>query len=164
MLSEETSIGQYPVEAIEMMSKIILEAETVFPHEQFLREPQGEFLNEVDDATARAACQIAYQIDAKAIIALTAGGTTALRVARHRPSQPILAVALSETVMRQLNLVWGVYPLKKSSPTNLEEWLEVARVTALETGVAKAGDVIVVTAGLPLGIPGSTNLVKVHRV
>ncbi len=164
MLSEETSIGQYPVEAIEMMSKIILEAETVFPHEQFLREPQGEFLNEVDDATARAACQIAYQIDAKAIIALTAGGTTALRVARHRPSQPILAVALTETVMRQLNLVWGVYPLKKSSPTNLEEWLEVARVTALETGVAKAGDVIVVTAGLPLGIPGSTNLVKVHRV
>ena len=66
--------------------------------------------------------------------------------------------------MRQLNLVWGIYPLRKSSPTNLEEWLEVARQTVLETGLAKAGDVIVVTAGLPLGVPGSTNLVKVHRV
>jgi pyruvate kinase len=164
MLSEETSIGQYPVEAIKMMSKIICEAETVLPHDRVFYEPQGELLNEVGDATARAACQIASQIDAKAIVALTAGGTTALRVAKHRPAQPILAVTLSETVMRRLNLVWGTYPLIKTSPTNLDEWLEVARETSLETGLAKAGDVIVVTAGLPLGIPGSTNLVKVHRV
>ena len=164
MLSEETSIGKYPVEAVEMMSKIIHEAETVFPHNKVLNEPPGEFLNEIDDATARAACQIASQIEAKAIVALTAGGATALRVAKHRPGQPILAVTLSETVMRQLNLVWGVYPLIKSSPTNLEEWLEVARITALETGVAQSGDAIVVTAGLPLGITGSTNLVKVHKV
>jgi len=164
MLSEETSIGQYPVEAIQMMSKIIFEAETVLPHDKVFYEPQGNFVSEVDDATARAACQIASQIDAKALIALTAGGTTALRVAKHRPGQPILAVTLSETVMRQLNLVWGVYPLQKTSPANLEEWLEVARQTALETGLATAGDVIVVTAGLPLGVPGSTNIVKVHRV
>ena len=164
MLSEETSIGKYPVEAVEMMSKIIHEAETVYPHNKVLNEPPGEFLNEIDDATARAACQIASQIEAKAIVALTAGGATALRVAKHRPGQPILAVTLSETVMRQLNLVWGVYPLTKSSPTNLEEWLEVARITALETGVAQSGDAIVVTAGLPLGITGSTNLVKVHKV
>ena len=164
MLSEETSIGQYPVEAIQMMSKIIYEAETVLPHDKVFYEPQGEILTEIDDATARAACQIASQIEAKAIIALTAGGTTALRVAKHRPAQPILAVTLSETIMRQLNLVWGTYPLVKTSPTNLEEWLEVARQTALETGLATAGDVIVVTAGLPLGVPGSTNIVKVHRV
>ncbi|MDD5289156.1 MAG: pyruvate kinase [Dehalococcoidales bacterium] len=164
MLSEETSIGKYPVEAIEMMSKIILEAETVFPHDDVIREPQGEFLNEVDDATARAACQIAYQIEAKAIVALTASGTTALRVAKHRPSQSILAVTNSETVMRRLALVWGVYPLIKSIPANLEEWLELARATALETGIAKADDLIVVTAGFPLGVTGSTNLVKVHSV
>ena len=164
MLSEETSIGQYPIEAIQMMSKIIFEAETVLPHNKVFYEQQEDFLSEVDDATARAACQIASQIDAKAIIALTAGGTTALRVAKHRPGQPILAVTLSETVMRQLNLVWGVYPLLRSSPTNLEEWLEIARQTSLETGLVKAGDVIVVTAGLPLAVAGSTNLVKVHRV
>ena len=164
MLSEETSIGKYPVEAVQMMVKIILEAETVFPHDEVLRESHVENLNEIDDATALAACQIAHQIDAKAIVALTAGGTTALRVAKHRPSQPILAVTLSDTIMRQLNLVWGVYPLRKSAPANLEEWLETARITALETGVAKTGDVIVLTAGLPLGVAGSTNLVKVHRI
>lgn len=164
MLSEETSIGKYPVEAVEMMVKIILEAETVFPHDEVLRESHVENLNEIDDATALAACQIAHQIDAKAIVALTAGGTTALRVAKHRPSQPILAVTLADTIMRQLNLVWGVYPLRKSAPANLEEWLETARITALETGVAKTGDVIVLTAGLPLGVAGSTNLVKVHRI
>jgi pyruvate kinase len=164
MLSEETSIGQYPVEAIQMMVKIIHEAETVLPHDKVFIEPPGEYLNQIDDATARAACEIASQIDAKAIIALTAGGTTALRVAKYRPGQPILAVTLSETIMRQLNLVWGVSPLWKTSPTNLDEWLEVARTTALDTGLAKTDDFIVVTAGLPLGIPGSTNIVKVHRV
>jgi pyruvate kinase len=164
MLSEETSIGQYPVEAIQMMTKIIHEAETVLPHDRVFNEPRGEYLNEIDDATARAACEIASQIDAKAIIALTAGGTTALRVAKHRPAQPILAVTLSDTLMRQLNLVWGVYPMRKTSPSSLEEWLEVTRQTALDTGLAQAGDFIVVTAGLPLGVPGSTNVVKVHRV
>lgn len=164
MLSEETSIGQYPVEAVRMMAKIILEAEAIFPHDKFLYSSQQEFLNKVDDAAARAACQIAYQVEAKAIIALTAGGTTALRVAKHRPGQPILAVTGLETVIRRLSLVWGVYPLQKSMPTNLEEWLEVARTTALETGVAKPGDLIVVTAGLPLAVPGSTNLVKIHKI
>jgi len=164
MLSEETSIGQYPIQAIQMMVKIILEAETVLPHDKAFNEPQDDFLSEVDDATARASCQIACQIQAKAIIALTAGGTTALRVAKHRPGQPILAVTLNETIMRQLNLVWGVYPLIKSSPTTLEAWLEVASETAREAGTAQTGDVIVVTAGLPLGVPGSTNMVKVHRV
>ena len=164
MLSEETSVGKYPVEAVEVMSKIIMEAETVFPHDEFLHETQGEFLNEVDDAMARAACQIASQIEAKAIIALTAVGITALRVAKHRPSQPILAVTPSEIVMRHLALVWGVYSLRKSVPANLEEWLEVACASALETGLVKADDLIVVIAGLPLGVSGSTNLVKVHRV
>jgi len=164
MLSEETSIGQYPVEAVQMMTKIIHEAETVLPHDKGFNEPQAEYLNKIDDATARAACQIAGQIEAKAIVALTAGGTTALRVAKHRPAQPILAVTLSETITRQLNLVWGIYPLKRTLPAKLEEWLEVARETALETGLAKTGDFIVVTAGLPLGVPGSTNIVKVHQV
>ena len=164
MLSEETSIGQYPLEAIKMMVKIILEAETVLPHDNVYNEPHGDFLNAVDDAAARAACDIACQINAKAIVALTAGGTTALRVAKHRPAQPILAVTLSEITMRRLNLVWGTYPLVKASPNSLEEWEGVARAVTVEAGLAKTGDVIVVTAGLPLGIPGSTNMVRVLRV
>jgi pyruvate kinase len=164
MLSEETSIGKYPLEAIQMMVKIILEAETVLPHDNVYNEPKIDFLNEVDDATARAACEIACQINAKVIVALTAGGTTALRVAKHRPAQPILAVTQSEIVMRRLNLVWGTYPLIKVAPNTLEEWEGVARQTALESGLVKAGDVIVVTAGLPLGVPGSTNIVRVQKI
>jgi pyruvate kinase len=164
MLSEETSIGQYPLEAIQMMVKIILEAETVLPHDNVYHEPHDDFLSQVDDATARAACDIACQINAKAIVALTAGGTTALRVAKHRPAQPILAVTLSEITMRRLNLVWGTYPLVKSSPNSLEEWEGVARTVTVEAGLAKTGDVIVVTAGLPLGIPGSTNMVRVLKI
>jgi pyruvate kinase len=164
MLSEETSIGQYPLEAIKMMVKIILEAETVLPHDNVYNEPHCDFLSEVNDATARAACDIACQINAKAIVALTAGGTTALRVAKHRPAQPILAVTLSEITMRRLNLVWGTYPLVKTSPNTLEEWESIARAVTVEAGLAKTGDVIVVTAGLPLGVPGSTNMVRVLRV
>ena len=164
MLSEETSIGQYPLEAIKMMVKIILEAETVLPHDNVYNEPHCDFLSEVNDATARAACDIACQINAKAIVALTAGGTTALRVAKHRPAQPILAVTLSVPVMRRLNLVWGTYPLVKASPNSMEEWEGVARAVTVEAGLAKTGDVIVVTAGLPLGVPGSTNMVRVLRV
>ncbi len=164
MLSEETSVGQYPLEAIKMMVKIILEAETVLPHDNVYNEPHADFLSQVDDAAARAACDIACQINAKAIVALTAGGTTALRVAKHRPSQPILAVTLSEITMRRLNLVWGTYPLVKASPNSLEEWEGVARAVTVEAGLATTDDVIVVTAGLPLGIPGSTNMVRVLKV
>ncbi len=164
MLSEETAIGSYPVEATEMMARIALEAETACPYEQMLRERWQDILPEVDDATARAACQIAYQVQAKAIIAFTTGGTTALRLSKYRPQHPILAVTPSETVVRRLSLAWGVYPVGKPEYANLEEVFEVAREIALETSIAKRGDLVVITAGLPLRVPGSTNLVKVHSV
>ena len=164
MLSEETAIGSYPVEATEMMGRLALEAETAFPYEQMLRERWQDILPEVDDATARAACQIAYQVQAKAIIAFTTGGTTALRLSKYRPQNPILAATPSETVVRRLSLAWGVYPVRKPEYANLEEIFELARGIALETSIAKRGDLVVITAGLPLRVPGSTNLVKVHSV
>jgi pyruvate kinase len=164
MLSEETAIGGYPVEATETMAKIALEAEVMLPYEEILRGGWQEVLSEVDDATARAACQIAHQVQARAIIAFTAGGTTALRVSKYRPRHLILAVTPSETVVRRLSLAWGVLPIIKPKPTNLDEVFRLARETALETSVAKKGDLVVITAGLPLAVPGSTNLVKVHSV
>jgi len=164
MLSEETATGSYPVEATEMIAKIALEAEAVLPYEQMLRERWQNVQPEVNDATARAACLMAHQVQAMAIIAFTAGGTTALRVSKYRPRQPILAVTPSETVMRCLSLAWGVLPVRKSDPQSLEEVFETAREVALETGVARRGYLVVVTAGLPLTLPGSTNLVKIHGV
>jgi len=164
MLSEETAIGDYPVEAANMMARIALETETTLPYEQLLRDKWRDVLPEVNDATAIAACQMAYHLQARAIIAFTAGGTTALRVSKYRPRQPILAITPSETTVRRLSLSWGVLPIPKPAPSNLEELFEVASEVALKTGAAEKGDLIVITAGIPLNLPGSTNLVKVHSV
>lgn len=164
MLSEETAIGSYPVEATQTMVKIALEAETVFPYEKILRSQWQDALPEVDDAAARAACQMAHQVQAKAIVAFTTGGTTALRVSKYRPYHPILAVTPSASVVSRLSLAWGVLPLKKPEPANLEEVFGLASEAALETDLAERGDLIVIVAGIPLAVPRSTNLVKIHSI
>lgn len=164
MLSEESAIGQYPVEAVAMMVKIVTEAETVLSYGEVLRQRWQDATSEVNDATARAAVQIAQQVQAKAIIAFTSGGTTALRVSKYRPKHTILAVTPLESVMTRLAVVWGVFPVKKVAPRSLDEVLESARAVALETGVAAPGDLVVITAGLPLSVSGSTNLIKIHIV
>jgi pyruvate kinase len=164
MLSEETAVGSYPVEATETMVKIALEAETMFPYEEMLRSRLQDVLPEVNDAAARAACQVAHQVQARFIIAFTTSGTTALRVSKYRPYHPILAVTPSASVVSRLSLAWGVLPLKKPEPANLEEVFELASQAALETSLAKRGDLIVIVAGIPLGVPGSTNLVKIHGI
>lgn len=164
MLSEETAIGSYPVEATETMVKIALEAETMFPYEEILRSQWQDVLPEVNDAAARAACQMAHQVQARAIVAFTTGGTTALRVSKYRPYHPILAVTPSASIVSRLSLAWGVLPLKKPEPAKLEEVFELASKAALETNLAKRGDLIVIIAGIPLGVPRSTNLVKIHSI
>ncbi|OGN90909.1 MAG: pyruvate kinase [Chloroflexi bacterium RBG_13_46_14] len=164
MLSEETAIGNFPVEAVAMMNRIAMEAETAFPYYQVLESGSYGLLPEVDDATARAACQIAHQIDAKAIITFTSGGTTALRVSKYRPKQSIIAVTPSQKVVNRLTLPWGVVPVKKRESDELEDAFELAKQSALETGIVKIGDLIVITAGIPLRVPGQTNLLKVERV
>ncbi len=164
MLSEETATGDYPVEATKMMARIAFEAEAGLAYEQILLEKWRDVLHEVNDATAVAACQMAHHVHAKAILAFTTGGTTALRVSKYRPRQPILAVTPSDFTMRRLSLVWGVLPIRKPAPSNLEEVFELATEVALETHVCKRGNLVVVTAGIPLNLPGSTNLVKIHSV
>ncbi len=164
MLSEETAIGSYPVEAVTMMNRIAMEAEAALPYHQVLDSGAYGLLPEVDDATARAACQIAHQINAKAIVTFTSGGTTALRVSKYRPGQPIIAVTPSQKVVNRLTLPWGVLSVKKHEPDELENVFELAAQAALETGVAKKGDLIVITAGIPLRIPGQTNLLRVARI
>lgn len=164
MLSEETAIGRYSVAATETMAKIVLEAEAIFPYEEILHRGEQDVLPEVNDAAARAACQIAYQVGAKAIVAFTASGATALRVAKYRPRHPVLALTPSPSVVNRLCLVWGVMPILKPEPANLEEAFELARQAVRETGPATKGDYIVIIAGIPLAVRGSTNLIKIHRL
>jgi pyruvate kinase len=164
MLSEETAAGGYPVEATETMVRIALEAEAILPYEEMLRRRWQDVPPESSDAAARAACQMAYQVQAKAIVAFTTSGTTALRVSKYRPRQPILAVTPSESVVNRLSLAWGVLPIRKPEPANLEEVFELAGEATLETNLARRGDLVVITAGIPLTVPGSTNLVKIHSI
>lgn len=164
MLSEETAIGNYPVEAVTMMSRIASEAETALPYHEVLESGSYGMLPEVDDATARAACQIAHQVNAKAIITFTSGGTTAQRVSKYRPKQPIIAVTPSQKVVNRLTLPWGVISVKKTEFDEIEDVFELAKQSGIETGIVKKGDLIVITAGIPLRVPGQTNLLKVERV
>jgi pyruvate kinase len=144
--------------------KIALEAEAMLPYEEMLRRRWQDISPESSDAAARAACQMAHQVQAKAIVAFTTSGTTALRVSKYRPRHPILAVTPSESVVSRLALSWGVLPIRKDEPANLEEVFGLAGEAALETKLARRGDLVVVTAGIPLTIPGSTNLVKIHSI
>jgi len=164
MLSEETTIGKYPVEAVETMVRIVLEAEPAIPYEQILYERGRDVPPEVNDATARAACQIAHQLGARAIVTFTTGGTTTLRVSKYRPSQPIIAVTPSENMRERLSLAWGVLSVKRPEPLSLEEVFDHATEVVMATGTAVKGDLIIITAGLPLLVPGNTNFVKVHRI
>ena len=164
MLSEETAVGKYPVEATETMARIALEAETAFPYEQILYERRWDVPPEVNDATARAACQIAHQVGARAIVTFTTGGTTTFRVSKYRPRQPIIAVTPSENILGRLSLAWGVLSVRRPEPLSLEEAFEQATEVVMTTGIAGRGDLIIITAGLPLAVPGSTNLVKTHRI
>jgi len=163
MLSEESAMGKHPSLAVEMMAKIAVEAETGYPHAERLQDTSSS-LPELNDAAARAACQIARQIDARAIVAFTASGATALRVSKYRPAQPILAVTPSEVESRRLSLVWGVHPQARQRPASLEKVFDQAAEVAVSAGVAQKGDRIVLTAGFPPLVPGSTNLIKVHTV
>ncbi|NLE09359.1 MAG: pyruvate kinase [Dehalococcoidales bacterium] len=165
MLSEESAVGKYPVEAVAMMKRIATEAETAIQYEETLNHmPTGGILPEVNDATARAACQIAHQINAKAILVFTSGGTTALRVSKYRPKQPVIAVTHNERVVKRMSLPWGVIPVFRPEPGELEKVFEISREVALKTGYIGKGDHIVITAGLPLRTAGRTNLVRVQEI
>ncbi|MBN2239194.1 MAG: pyruvate kinase [Dehalococcoidales bacterium] len=164
MLSEESAIGQYPVEAVGMMQRIAIEAETAIHYGDNLERLFGGVLPEVNDATAKAACQIAHQVNAKAIITFTAGGTTALRVSKYRPQQPIIAATHNERVVRRLTLPWGVIPVLTPEPGELETAFKITQNVALETGIAVKGDLVVITAGLPFRVSGHTNLVRVQEI
>jgi pyruvate kinase len=164
MLSEESAIGEYPVAAVEMMAKIAVEAETAYPYQDRLRSAYLASLPEVNDATARAACLVAQQIDARAIVAFTSSGATALRVSKYRPAEPIIAITPFDTTVKQMSIVWGVHGVKKERPATIEKVFELAVDVVSGLGLAVKGDRLVITAGLPMTGSGNTNLVKVHVV
>ncbi len=164
MLSGETAIGAHPIEVVATMAAIAERAETVLPYEQLLRERERERTEETGEAIALAAAQAAEAIGAAAIIAATDSGSTARRVARLRPRRPIVAVTHTPATWRQLALTWGVRPVLVEQVGDIDALIMRGVRAAVDLGVARPGDQVVVTAGVPIGRPGTTNLLKVLRV
>ncbi len=164
MLSEETAVGHYPVQAVAMMGQVALEAEAALPYEEILANKGKDLKPETDDAISYAACHTAKQLGAAAIIAFTDSGNTARRVSRYRPEVPILAITPSQVTRRQLSLSWGVQSHKVTAASRVADlFVQGARV-ARESGLAHDGDLVVITGGVPMGVTGGTNLLKVERI
>ena len=164
MLSEETAVGSYPVEAVSMMTQIALEAEATLPYEEILTNHGKDLQPQTEDAISYAACHTAHQLGAAAIIAFTSSGSTARRVSKYRPRMPIIAITPNQTTQRQLSLSWGVRAYQISEASNIAGLFSRGARVAKQTGLAKDGDLVVITGGVPIGISGSTNLLKVERV
>jgi len=165
MLSGETAVGDYPVEAVQVMHRIAVRTEAALKEGVVVRpnQPMAGSLS-VTEAVAEAVCHIAYDIGARAIICATATGSTARLVSKYRPKTPIVAFTPSESTYRQLALSWGVQPCLIPEVHTMEEMLQTAVNTAVNMGVAQKDDKVVVTAGVPFGVAGNTNLIKVHTI
>jgi pyruvate kinase len=164
MLSAETSIGKYPVQAVKMMAKIAREAEYELPYEQILSERARFLEQKTDELISYSACHTAQSLGAVALVAFTQSGSTAGRVSKYRPRMPILAITIDAVVVGRLMLRWGVYPFQIAGASSVEELFATGTKLSKELGLAKTGDLIVITGGIPVGVAGSTNLLKVEKV
>ncbi len=164
MLSAETSIGRYPVQAVTFMARIAQETEGKLPYDRILMERGRQLEHKTDELISYSACHTAYSLKAKAIVAFTQSGSTAGRVSKYRPRVPILAITPDCNVCRRLLLRWGVHPIRIPEQKSIDELFATGVRLAKEMRLAKAGDLIVITGGMPIGVAGSTNLLKVEQV
>jgi len=164
MLSGETASGHYPVEALATMVRIVEQAENSIDYWQEFNQTSFAIAKTISNAISHATCSTAMHIAARAITTITHSGDTARRICRFRPACPILALSPSPKVCRQLNLSWGVYPFVRKEHTSTDELFAEAADTSQEEGFTAPGDLIVVTAGMPIGYSGTTNLLKVQMV
>ena len=163
MLSGETAAGKYPVEAVHTMDAIARRTESCVEYGSPVRNKKNTRLS-ITAATAHAACTTALDIGADAILTVSQRGVTAQMVSRFRPSTTVVALLLDTQVQRQMALYWGVEPLTMPYASNTDELVDFAVQAAEEAGIVKQGDLVVVTAGVPVGVAGTTNMIRVHQV
>jgi pyruvate kinase len=164
MLSAETSIGKYPAQSVKMMVKIARVTEKKIAYEQILSERRSWLGRQTDELIAYSACQTAHWLGAAAIVALTESGSTAIRVSKYRPSVPVLALTRNLKVEGNLLLYWGIRPYLISNLLSVDEVFSVGAKLAKELGYARPGESIIITAGVPIGEAGSTNMLKVEKI
>ncbi|MBR2728848.1 MAG: pyruvate kinase [Lachnospiraceae bacterium] len=164
MLSGETASGSYPVEAVQTMSRIAEAAEKDIDYRRRFMQRPDEVDADITTAISHSTCMVAQDIGAKAIVTVTMSGFTARRISKYKPTCPIVACAVSEPVACQMNLLFGVIPLNISQQDNEEMLFEAAVMAAKNAGIAQKGDKVVLTAGVPLGETGNTNMIRVVEV
>ena len=162
MLSGETAAGDYPVEALQTMVKIATRTEQDINYTSRLKK-RGILINpDITNAIAHATCTTAMDLNASAIITVSNSGRTARMVSKYRPTCPIIGCSVNKDVCRKMSLSWGVTPLLVELKHNSDELFDHAVDKAEEMGLIKQGEIVVLTAGVPLGISGTTNMIKVH--
>ena len=161
MLSGETAAGDYPVAAPKTMSAI---AERTENEEHYRAQRHAEIQISVSDATAHAACLTAKDVNAAAIVTVSESGNTARLLSKYRPKQPIIACVMDEQVQRQLSLSWGITSLLMGPAHSTDELIEMSTALAEKNGYLHNGELAVVTAGVPVGVSGTTNMIKIHMV
>ncbi|MGI6525994.1 MAG: pyruvate kinase [Caldicoprobacterales bacterium] len=164
MLSGETAAGKYPLESMDTMARIALKAEKAINYWKEFSAMRYDMEVSITNAISHATCTTAMDLDAVAIVTVTQSGRTARMISRFRPDCPIIATTTSQMVQRQLNMSWGVTPFLVRVAQSTDEMFDMGVDKALESGLAKNGDVVVITAGVPAGISGTTNILKVQTV
>lgn len=164
MLSGETAVGNYPVETVETMARIAVRTEEVIDYKARMHKDEVVVSGDVTNAISHAACTTAYDLHASAILAITLTGFSARNVSKYRPDIPIIGCSPDPIVLRQMNMSWGVTPLELDKQTLADDLFTTAVKNAQEQHLLKNGDLVVITAGVPLGIAGTTNMLRVHIV
>ena len=164
MLSGETAAGKYPLEAFEMMLKIINKTENTLDYQEIIQKNFEIQQKTITDAISFASCDIANDLNSKAIITSTQSGNTARHVSKNKPKCMIIGASPHDWVIRQLMLSWGVFPVKTKYTNNINKLIEEAAGSAIEHGYIKKGDMIVITGGVMISEPGSTNFINVKEI
>jgi pyruvate kinase len=164
MLSGETAAGQYPVEAVQTMHNIASRAEQALDHKELLSARSKDTEHNITDAIGQSVAHTALNLEVNAIITPTESGHTARMISKYRPKAPIIAATSNDHVLRRLALVWGVYPQLGQKSETTDEMLAVAVEESVNSGLVSHGDLVVITAGVPVGEAGTTNLMKIHVV
>jgi pyruvate kinase len=164
MLSAETATGSYPVEAVAMMNRIIERVERAPNYRRMIDAEELEPEATAADAISAAARQVAHTLSAAAIVTFTTSGSTTLRAARERPDVPVICLTPNAKTARRLAVVWGVHTVHSSDARDFQDMVVKASHFAVADGFAKASDRIIITAGVPFGTPGATNVLRITRV
>lgn len=164
MLSAESASGQYPVQAVAMMNRVAIAVESDVNYRSIIRAQAPEPEATAADAISAATRQVAETLDLAAIVTYTSSGSTGIRAARERPSKPIIALSPNVRTTRRLSVVWGIHTFRTEDAISLDDMVDRACIIAFREGFARPGDRVAITAGIPLGTPGATNMLRIAFV